>query len=412
MTKKLVTFALALVLMLTAAPTLLAGDEELDPLLKLLVEQGVITMEQALEVQAQSKKMKEEAGQEKQEKVAAEAGKGFELPKGLKGLSIGTLSYISYQDTDSDSRFTLKRGYINIKKKVTPYLEVRITPDAHQDSSGDWKLRLKYLYAKLKWAGNDVINKPYVEVGLAHMPWLDFEEHINRFRLQDTMFMERNGLFNSADAGFTFGANLGTELPDDYKKTVNDHYAGRWGSFQIGMYNGGGYHAKEHNSNKVIEGRLTVRPMPDALPGLQFSLFGLSGKGNVAGNAPDWDVFTGMVSYESRYFIGTAQYYQGKGNQKGTAVDWSGRALDQDGYSLFTEIRCPKHEKWSLLARYDSFDTNSNDPGADVKKRSIVGLAWQFIKGNYWVIDYDRLEHSLPGYATDDRIQLTLQLKY
>ena len=345
----------------------------------------------------------------------------LELPKGLEGLSIGTLAYVSYQDgTDASgedySKFVLKRGYVNIKKKVTRNLEVRITPDVHLDSSGDYKVRLKYLYAKFKWDGNEVIAKPYLEFGVAHMPWLDFEEHINRFRLQDTMFMERNGLFNSADAGVMFGANLGASLDEDYVKNVNDHYAGRWGSFQVGVFNGGGYHAAEKNTNKVIEGRFTLRPLPDAVPGLQVSVLGIDGEGNRPAEsgvkAPDWKVLTGMLSYESRLVVATAQFYEGEGNQKGIFVGADGMATEQDGYSFFAEVRCARHEEWSVFARYDSFDTDTEDPASDVKDRWIGGLAWQFHKGNYWVLDYDRLEHTAPGIPTEDRVQLTLQLKY
>ena len=54
------------------------------------------------------------------------------------------------------------------------------------------------------------------------MPWLDFEEHINNFRMQDTMFMERNGLFNSADVGVMAGGNLGRHDVDDYQKNVSN----------------------------------------------------------------------------------------------------------------------------------------------------------------------------------------------
>jgi len=304
--------------------------------------------------------------QEEADEVAAERAeteKKWELPKALKGLSIGTLTYISYQDGNDSggdfSQFKVKRAYVNIVKKITSSFSFRITPDTHLDSTGDSKVRLKYAYGKFSFKGNDVVGKPYLEVGLAHMPWLDFEEHINRFRLQDTMFMERNGLFNSADGGVMFGGNLGPELPDEYRKNVNDHYAGRHGSFQVGVYNGGGYHAAENNTNKVLEGRLTYRPAPDTLPGLQLSLFALSGDGNVADNAPDWQVLTAMVSYESPLWVFTGQYYEGEGNQKGTSVAADGSALDQDGYSFFTEVRCPKNRNYSLIARYDSFDPNT-----------------------------------------------------
>jgi hypothetical protein len=123
-------------------------------------------------------------------------------------------------------------------------------------------------------------------------------------------------------------------------------------------------------------------------------------------------VLATMISYESRRLVATAQYERGEGNQSGSAVDADGKALPHDGYSLFTEVRLDSDARFSVIGRYDSFDTDRDDPSADVRKRIIAGLAWQFARGNYWVLDWDRLEHSVPGLDTEDRIQLTLQVKY
>jgi hypothetical protein len=240
---------------------------------------------------------------------------------------------------------------------------------------------------------------------------VDFEEHINRFRMQGTMLLQRNGLLNSAGVGILVGGNLGDEMPEDYREHVNDHYAGRWGSFGVGVYNGGGYHANSNNSNMVVEGRLTLRPVPSLVPGLQVSVMGLTGKGNSEGS-PDWDVLNGMLSFESRYVVATGQYYDGKGNQAGTAVGPDGVSLDQDGYSAFAEVRLPQREEFSVFGRYDRFDTDTNDPEADVRKRFIIGGAWQFIKGNYVVLDYDRLDHSEEGIPDEYTVKATLQIKY
>jgi hypothetical protein len=408
------------------------APDDLDPLLKLLVEQGVITLEQALAVQAESDGREAAAAAAEPEapvapqavepvaEEVAPAAAGENLA-GVKDLKIGTLAYLSYQDgTGSDgsdySQFRIKRGYIDIRKKITPYFSVRATPDVHQESDGDIEVRIKYFYGQFNWKEWGPLGKPYVEFGVAHMPWLDFEEHINRFRLQDTMFMERNGLFNSADIGVLFGANLGPELDESYKERVNDHYAGRWGSFGIGVYNGGGYHAVENNDGKVIEGRFTLRPLPDIVPGLQLSVFGVSGEGNApelpGQPPPDWNVLAGMVSYESPRLVLTAQYEQGDGNQRGSAVRPDGTARPHDGYSFFTEVRLDREQTYSLIGRYDHFDTDRDDPASDVAERWIAGFAWRFYKGNYWVLDYDRLEHSAPGLDTEDRVQLTLQIKY
>ncbi|NIA11606.1 MAG: hypothetical protein GWP10_18270 [Nitrospiraceae bacterium] len=405
----------------------------IDPLLKLLVKKGVITSQEAQGLQGEYAAMKRQAAtkqrqavstvarQEASQVVAERVPRAQALPPFLNGFKIGMEAYISYQDgerytgvpgqTSDFSRFTLKRGYLNITKKISPHLEVRMTPDVHQDASGDWKTRFKYIYAKFKGQSRGLLGKPYVEVGLAHMPWLDFEEHINRFRMQDPMFMERSGLFNSADVGVMFGANLGGELPASYRKNVNGHYAGRYGSFQVGIYNGAGYHAQEHNTNKAVEARLSLRPLPTAAPGLQLSLFGLTGKGNTAAE-PDWDVFTTMLSWESPRLVLTGQYVTGTGNQSGSAVDASGRSLDRDGYSAFTEVRLGAKRDISLIGRYDHFDPNTNSATSDQQDRWIAGVAWQFLEGNYWLLDYQNVSHDNPLIPDEGRVQLTLQVKY
>jgi len=416
-----------------AAPAVLAQERAMDPLLKLLVKKGVVSQAEAEALQAEYAAMKRRAAARQEavatavarreaEKVVAEApAPKLELPKALRGLKIGMLAYLSYQDgrryegvpgdTAHFSRFTLKRGYLNVTKEISPHLEARLTPDVHQDSTGDWKARFKYLYGKLKWRGRGILQKPYVEFGLAHMPWLDFEEHVNRFRMQDTMFMERSGLFNSADVGVMFGGNLGGELPALYRKNVNGHYAGRYGSFQVGLYNGTGYHAGEKNTNKVLEARISLRPLPAAAPGLQLSLFGLSGKGNTEAE-PDWDVFTTMVSWESPRLVLTGQYVTGTGNQQGTAVDANGRSLDRDGYSAFAELRLGARRDFSLIGRYDHFDPDTDDPASDRQDRWVAGLAWQFIEGNYWLLDFQTVQHDNPAIPDENRVQLTLQVKY
>lgn len=330
----------------------------------------------------------------------------------LPQVKIGALGYISYQDGKSGgkdfSRFTLKRGYISVDAKILPFLSARLTPDVTQDTTGDWKVRMKYLYGKLETDALGFITKPYIELGLAHMPWLDFEEHINAFRLQDTMFTERVGLFDSADVGAMAGGLLGREMGKDFQANVSKSYPGRFGSFQVGVYNGGGYHAAEQNTNKVLEGRLTVRSLPDLVPGLQLSYFGVTGKGNTAAE-PDWTLSSGMLSYESAAVVLTGQYVRGKGSQKGDAVDAAGKALPRDGWSGFVEGKLGA--QWSLIGRWDRF--NPDTDAVDLTtKRTIAGIAYKLGGGSIVLLDWDRLAYDKAGKPDDTRWQLTLQVDF
>lgn len=351
---------------------------------------------------------------------------GTELPKGVRDLEVGALWYLSYQYGEEGvveddvyrrveyNEFKAKRGYINIKKEINSWLEARITPDVHMDSSGDMKVRLKYIYAKFKCPSEGFIYKPWVEFGQAHMPWLDFEEHINYYRLQDTMFAERNGNFNSADFGATLGALLGGEMGEDYQKRVNNKYPGRYGSFAVGVYNGGGYHAAENNENKALEGRLTVRPAPDYVPGLQVSYFGIYGEGNTAPTdemgPPDWRFNLGQVTYEHERVTVTGTYAKAKGNQKGTFVDESGEALCHGGYSVFGELKLPEL-KSSVIGRWDHYDPN-DDIDDDENDRVIVGYAYHLPMHSMILVDVEHLSFSDDDMESDWRFQTTVQIHY
>jgi hypothetical protein len=348
----------------------------------------------------------------------------FQLPAALKGFKPIGLFYISYQngqqysgvpgETTDYNSFQLKRGYFGADVDVTSYLTARFVTDITSDSTGDFKARVKYLYGKFHWKGNNAITAPYMEFGLAHMPWLDFEEALNGFRMQDTMFLERNGIFNSADVGVLFGSDFGGSMSSDYKSKVNSHYAGKYGSWQVGIYNGGGYHAAEKNTNKVFEGRVSIRPAPSQVPGLQFSAFGIVGKGNQATDPPDWRVFDGMVSYESQYLTLTGQGFVGKGNQGGTAINSNGTAAEQRGFSVFGAVHIPlpnNRGKISILGRADEMNSNTAVYN-DITRLYIGGVAWHFYKEYIWLFDYQRTNHSVSTIPGEGRVQATLQVGF
>mgnify|MGYP000047134618 CR=1 FL=1 len=374
-------------------------------------------------------------GQEEEKAGLRESLKKEVVPKALEGLSIGTLSYIDYsggreKDGHGYNRFLLIRGYINVKKKLTSWLSFRVTPDITQDDTGDFKLRLKYLYAQVQPPDVSFLTDMKAEIGMGHIPWLDFEEHINPYRVQGTMFIERAGTFNSADLGVSLQGYLGGQLDKEYQGTVSKYYAGRYGSWHIGVYNGCGYHAKESNENKVPEVRLTLRPLPDWVPGLQLSYFGLFGEGNarVGGDYPDFNVNLGMISYENPWVTFTGQYARTRGNQKGSLVDGAGRALQAEGYSLFLNTRLPLLDRqFSLFGRYDHFDPDTKDrltPGEDAYDLAMGGLSWTFYPSCLALLVYEHIwfEENNGGLGKvpvtkadlddDHRIQVAVQISF
>ena len=357
----------------------------------------------------------------------------------IKMFKFETLWYLHFRyGNDGDdhyNKFNIGRGYLTLKVKPADWFEPRITLDAHQDDTGDLKVRLKYLYGKFKIpVETRVVTEPFLEFGVVHMPWLDYEEHINWYRSQGTMFMERNKLFNSADFGATLGTLLGRKLDEDYQKNVSGKYPGSLGSLAIGVYNGGGYHALEENFAKSFDGRISIRPLGPIFPNIQLSYFFILGRGNQPGgdryDPPHWRTHAFMASFEHRYLVLTGQFVMGAGNQKGTFVHWVedpatgdrlgiDRVYDYLGASGFLEIKVP--QLWSsLVGRFDwfrqeTFVEESGSIGEIETMRIIAGYAFHFhgMHRNFVMVDVDYVipDRDIADVQDHWEVKLTLQVK-
>ncbi len=320
-------------------------------------------------------------------------------------FSIGGDWFMAYQKfvpNRNNDAFKLKRGYLTFKKQFSDVYSARYTQDITIDNEGDdagnVELRFKYCYLKTRIPSFAFFSHSYIEAGLVHRPWIDFEEHINKYRVQSKMFLEKTGIINSADFGLTFISMLGGRIDREYQRSVNEAFPGKYGSVAIGVYNGGGYHALEINNNKTIEGRLTLRPFPENLPGLQTSYSMAYGKGNDT-LISDFQVNLFFLSYETRFAVLTAQYYFGKGNKCGN------NELRNDGYSFFGEFLIPKTD-FTLFSRYDHFHTEEEPSCNNI----IAGVAYYFYRDNKILFDFDRISRENGG--TDRIYEIALEIRF
>lgn len=331
------------------------------------------------------------------------------------GLKFSGQWFLAYsvdrpRTTIPDNTFKLKRGYVTVQKKFNDNLSARVTQDIavdHEgDGVGDIEIRLKYGYLRYTAQYKGFFHKPFVEFGLVHRPWLDFEQKINHYRVQGTMFLERTGMLRSADYGLTFGAMLGGEIDEPYQNSVNSAYPGRYGSFSVGVYNGGGYEAIEYNNNKLIETRLSLRPLPDQLPGFQMSWIGAFGKGNTV-ESPDYCLNALFCSYDSQWLTLSSTYYKGVGNLKGDAINAQGKSYDHDGYSFFSEMCIPRLGLCPVV-RYDYSD------GVDdlTQKRYIYGVAYYFYKNSKIMLDVDVFKIDNTESSEFKVYELVVEFKY
>lgn len=314
----------------------------------------------------------------------------------LKNTTVEGTWFLAYQygddGKDTISLFTLKRGYLTVKQKFSKTFEARFTQDITLDEegsdAGNVEMRLKYCYLKINLPDAGFFTHPFLEVGLAHRPWIDYEEKINHYRVQGSMFLDRNKVLSSADFGVMAATFLGGKLDDEVAKNFRSSYPGKYGSIAVGVYNGGGYYAIEQNRNKIVEGRLSLRPFPSIMPGMQLSFIQTYGAGNDPAS-PLYMASVGALTYECGYFTTVAQYYQGTGNFMGTFADSLGTPTDNKGFSVFFEGKIPK-SRFAVIGRYDHFERYLYK---DVlSRRVIAGIAYNIFNQSKIVIDLDYLK--------------------
>lgn len=301
------------------------------------------------------------------------------------------LAWQSFTEQDSSlNQFALKRGYVTFQKNFNSRFSARITQDIavdHEgDGMGDIEIRLKYGYLRYSFEKLLFLTKPFAEVGLVHRPWIDFEQKVNRYRVQGAMYLERASLLRSADYGVTFGALIGDALADDSQQFFSSHYPGKYGSLTVGIYNGGGYDIIENNNNKLLEGRLSLRPVPKRVPGFQCHYIGAHGKGNTTA-APDFSLNALSLTLEQHNIVLVSTLFAGRGNAFGTLVDNHGHSLRQNGYSQFAELRTCRMGA-SLFGRYDRLRTHlsGNDRYCEIY---IAGLACSIFEKARLVADIE-----------------------
>ncbi|MHC1705590.1 MAG: hypothetical protein AB9846_16945 [Tenuifilaceae bacterium] len=338
-----------------------------------------------------------------------------EIKKFIENSNVSAQIFLGYryyeEGKNNFNEFAIKRGYITFRKSINKYISGRITPDItidkEGDGMGDVEMRLKYCYMEFKTPGGKFFSDPSILFGEVFTPWIEFEEKINSYRVQGSHYLDRVGIISSADFGTVFTTLFGGKMDETYQKQVSKSYPGKFGSMAIGVYNGGGYHALEENNNKTFQWRFTLRPLTNHLPGLQLSYLGATGKGNTSLN-PEWNLRSGHLSYEHQRFILTGQIYKSKGDFEGILSDSTGNAYNNNGYSLFSEVKLFE-KKISIFGRYD-FQKVNMDGNFINSKRLIGGIAYHIYGKNKIIIDFDHFPTT--GKENVGIIELMVELAF
>ena len=274
------------------------------------------------------------------------------ISSSFPSVTFGILTFLQYQaqlhESNGYNAFDVTRGYLNIQAKLSDRIRVRFTPDVRPttDASLNQNLALRLEYASLDVQATDNVA---IMFGLHEMPWLAFEETVNRYRVVGPFFSERLGL-----------------IPGTTDLGVSAKYSTERTEFHAGVYNGEGQGRAEIDKYKSIDGRATFRPFAEDSELSKVTISGFYQYGWYARDRPR-NVAIAMGSYENDNLVLTAQYLSATDNPF-VAVD-----IERKGFSFFGEGR-QGPTGWSVIGGLDLFDPDgSND--SDNQRRLLVGGA-------------------------------------
>jgi hypothetical protein len=267
-------------------------------------------------------------------------------------VTFGVVSFLQYaaelHESEGYNAFDVTRGYLNINARLSDRLRVRFTPDVRPttDVSLDRNLALRLEYASLD---AQVTDNVAIMFGLHEMPWLTFEESLNRYRVLGPLFAERLGLIPGA-------TDLGASIRATSGRT----------EFHVGVYNGEGNGRAEVDKYKSIDGRATFRPFGEDSELANVSISGFYQYGWYARDRPR-NVAIVMGSYETTHVVGTAQYLSATDNP------FIARDVERRGMSLFGEGR-QGPTGWAGVVGLDIFDPDASSE-SDGQRRYRFGAA-------------------------------------
>lgn len=326
-----------------------------------------------------------------------------------KGLEFSGVHYFGYTNARPENTnpsysnsggFELRRNYVQVKGFFNEKDYWRVTMDATKElpddsaettDEGYADVFVKYAYLYL----DGVLPYTGVEFGIAHRPWIDYEEHngwyyrsFNKVVIEEKATETESGvdLVNSSD----FGANF---------KTKTDVF-----SSEIGIFNGEGYHADKEAANQENDEKLSIEwRLTGHLIGsgkkvgkqdrtkdtyMHLSTFGLLSHNHKddtteMGGVGEYDrSFYGIHAvYNQPMFLLAAQYITAEDKARDTAVT-SGK--EYDVFSINAEVRPIKD--WTIIGRYDDYQIDKVAAGTGITTvdkdgtKVIAGLAYKYNK--------------------------------
>src|SRR5688572_14620258 len=312
-------------------------------------------------------------------------------------VRVGTTTYLQYlaelENRAGLNVFDVTRGYINVTGQLSRNVRFRLTPDIRRITDGSLagSLAFRIKYAFLQY--DNLLPGSAVRFGAHATPWIDFEQTIMRYRVQGTVFSEREGMIpGSAD----FGASYQMSLPANF------------GEFHAGIFNGEGSSSTDPNKYKSVQARFTVRLLPGRGLANGLRMSGFITRGWYAADRPR-HVNILMGSFEHPHLVVAVQGVKAIDSPAATLP----RDIDRSGSSVFLEVR-EGTEGWAGLARVDLFDPDDSI-GGNSQRRTIAGRAywWAWGRGRLGLVaTNEQVHYDAPARPKDNRMLVQTHIEF
>lgn len=342
--------------------------------------------------------------------------------------------------------FELRRNYVQVKGFFNDKDYWRVTMDATKEvgslpgtdakTKGFAEVFVKYAYLYL----DGILPYTGVEFGIAHRPWIDYEEHNGWFyRSFNKVAVEEKGTATESGVDLVNSADLGINF-----KTKAENF-----SSEIGIFNGEGYHSDKGGANQTndeklsVEWRLTGHLLGSGTKvGKQdrtkdtyahISTFGLMSANHKDDSATldqtsttalkgEYDrAFYGLHAvYNQPLFLLSAQYItaEDEARDENTVANWGKREYDL--FSVNAEIRPIKD--WTIIGRYDDYSWDDTKVDGTAMSTSaegtkvIAALAYKYNKNVSFIASGKFIEEEgLTGFdsgESKDVYMLTTEVKW
>lgn len=296
---------------------------------------------------------------------------------------------------DTSTGFELRRNYVQVKAYFNDKDYFRVTMDTTKEL-GSTSTTYANIYAKYAYLWLDkVLPNTGVEIGIAHRPWIDYEEHNAwHYRSFNKVVLEEKGTTTESGVDLINSADLGVNF-----KTKTDMF-----SSEIGIFNGEGYHAdkgaknQQNSTDLSLEWRLTGHILGDGNKVgkndrtkdtyANISTYGLISKNHKDNNATiddsaeyDRSIYGIHAVYNQPEFLIAGQIFTAKDKAQNEVL---ADGKEYTGWSINAEYR--PIQDWTVIGRYDDYKiekvakvtgvTSVSTEGSKI----IAGLAYKYNK--------------------------------